>query len=95
MNRIVIDDVLRNNLIGLTGPVLLHDTAGRVIAEARPPVENGAEPRASRQEAASRFVIVDPLRDGLDDLNEPAELCDSWGLVIATITPVKDAATPG
>ena len=88
MTRIVIDDVLRNNLVGLTGPVLLHDTSGRVIAEARPAADTGAEPGAGEQDAASRIVIVDTLRDRLDDLKEPAELCDSWGLVIATVEPV-------
>jgi hypothetical protein len=93
MTRIVIDDVLRNNLVGLTGPVLLHDTAGRVIAEARPAADAEGEPRTGRQEGTTRIVIVDPLRDRLDGLKGPAELCDSWGLVIATIRPVSDAAT--
>ena len=93
MTRIVIDDVLRNNLIGLTGPVLLHDTSGRVIAEARPAGDVEGEPRTGRQEGATRIVIVDPLPERLNGLKEPAELYESWGLIIATVVPV-DAATP-
>jgi hypothetical protein len=88
MTQIVIDDVLRNNLVGLTGPVLLHDTSGRVIAEARPVADAEVEPRTGRQEGTTRIVIVDTLRDRLNDLKEPAELCDSWGLVVATVAPV-------
>jgi hypothetical protein len=95
MTRIVIDDVLREKLIGLKEPVLLYDTSGELIARARPANNAATYIRRSLREEQSMIqpVIDDAFRDKLIGLKEPIELHDSFGLVVATVTPVDDAAT--
>ena len=95
MTRIVIDDVLREKLIGLNEPVLLSDTSGERIARARPVKEATSYIRRELREeqSMSRIVIDDVLREKLTGLKETVELCDASGLVVAKVTPVNDAAT--
>ena len=95
MTRIVIDDVLRDKLIGLNESVLLYDTAGQLIARMRPANDAATYIRRELREEQSMTqpVIDDVLRDKLIGLKEPVELCDCWGWVVAIDTPVDDEAT--
>ena len=95
MIRIMIDDELRNILIGLKEPVLLRDTSGKVIARARPANESVSRREREFRDAQAIIqpVIDDILRDQLIGLHDTIELCDASGLVIAKVTPVNDAAT--